>query len=38
MAGDDFYKRGLDYFTHGHVGSLDASETTVRANVRGNQD
>jgi uncharacterized Zn finger protein len=32
------YQRGLDYFSHGHVETLEATAESVRASVRGNQD
>lgn len=39
LAGAESYQRGLDYFSHGHVESLEEdSEDNVRALVRGNQD
>jgi len=38
LAGGQSYQRGLDYFSHGHVESLEDDGDTVRAVVRGNQD
>ncbi len=38
LAGDRSYRRGLDYFQHGHVESLKHGAAAVRAVVRGNQD
>ena len=38
LAGAQFYQRGLDYFSHGHVESLEAANGGVRALVRGTQD
>ena len=37
-AGAESYQRGLDYFCHGHVESLEETTGGVRALVRGNQD
>ena len=38
LAGRQSYQRGLDYFSHGHVESLEEISDGVRALVRGNQD
>ncbi|MGO9011917.1 MAG: SWIM zinc finger family protein [Bryobacteraceae bacterium] len=38
MAGEQSYRRGVDYFAHGHVESLDEDESGVEASVRGTQD
>jgi uncharacterized Zn finger protein len=38
LAGDQSYQRGLDYFSHGHVESLEDVGSSIRAVVRGNQD
>lgn len=38
LAGAQSYQRGLDYFSHGHVESLEATTDGVHALVRGNQD
>ncbi len=38
VAGAQAYQRGLDYFSHGHVKSLEEISDGVRALVRGNQD
>jgi uncharacterized Zn finger protein len=38
LAGEQSYQRGLDYFSHGHVESLEDGDNEVRAVVRGNQD
>jgi uncharacterized Zn finger protein len=38
LADAQSYPRGLDYFSHGHVESLEDREDGVRAIVRGNQD
>ncbi len=38
LAGEQSYQRGLDYFSHGHVESLEDRSGSVRALVRGNQD
>jgi len=38
LAGAQYYQRGLDYFSHGHVESLEETADGVRALVRGNQD
>lgn len=38
LAGAQSYQRGLDYFSHGHVESLEHDGDGVRAVVRGNQD
>jgi uncharacterized Zn finger protein len=38
LAGEQSYQRGLDYFSHGHVESLEDGGGSVRALVRGNQD
>ncbi len=38
LAGAQSYQRGLDYFSHGHVESLEDDGDGVRALVRGNQD
>lgn len=38
LAGPQSYQRGLDYFSHGHVESLEDDGDGIRAVVRGNQD
>ena len=38
LAGAQSYRRGLDYYSHGHVESLTDRDEGVRAVVRGNQD
>src|SRR5215471_2813609 len=38
LAGAQSYQRGLDYFSHGHVESLEETAGGIRALVRGNQD
>src|ERR1700683_2004325 len=38
LAGAQFYRRGLDYFSHGRVDSLEETNGGLRALVRGNQD
>src|SRR5207237_6621559 len=38
LAGADSYTRGVDYFSHGHVESLEDQGAGVHAVVRGNQD
>ncbi len=38
LAGAQSYQRGLDYFSHGHVESLEDDGSGVSALVRGNQD
>ncbi len=38
LAGEQSYQRGLDYFSHGHVESLEDRAGGIRAVVRGNQD
>jgi uncharacterized Zn finger protein len=38
LAGAPSYQRGLDYFSNGHVESLEDRGASVRAVVRGNQD
>jgi uncharacterized Zn finger protein len=38
LAGAQSYQRGLDYFSHGHVESLEDRRGSVHAVVRGNQD
>jgi uncharacterized Zn finger protein len=38
VAGPESYQRGLDYFSHGHVESLEEDDAGVRATVRGNRD
>ena len=38
LAGAQPYQRGLDYFSHGHVESLEKRGGSVHAVVRGNQD
>ncbi len=37
LAGAPSYQRGLDYFSDGHVESLEDRGASVRAVVRGNQ-
>jgi uncharacterized Zn finger protein len=38
LAGGQSYQRGLDYFSHGHVESLEETDDGVCAVVHGNQD
>lgn len=38
LAGAQCYQRGLDYFSHGHIESLEAPNGGLRALVRGTQD
>src|SRR2546422_2736303 len=38
LADAQSYQRGLDYYSHGHVESLEDRDESVRAVVRGNQD
>ena len=38
LADAQSYQRGLDYYSHGHVESLEARDESVRAVVRGNHD
>jgi len=38
LAGVQSYQRGLDYFSYGHVESLEDRDGSVHAVVRGNQD
>ena len=38
LAGAQSYQRGLDYFSHGQVESLEEGDGTVHAVVRGTQD
>jgi uncharacterized Zn finger protein len=38
LAGAESYARGLDYFSHGHVESLEEWEGTIQAIVRGSQE
>jgi len=38
LAGALSYQRGLDYFSHGHVESIEDRGGSVHAVVRGNQD
>ena len=38
LADAQSYQRGLDYYSHGHVESLEDTDESVRAVVRGNQD
>ena len=38
LAGAQSYERGLDYFSHGHVESLEDRGESVHAVVRGSQD
>src|ERR1022692_4063276 len=38
LAGPQSYQRGLDYFSHGHVESLEERDAMVLAIVRGNED
>src|SRR5580700_10479962 len=38
LADGQSYQRGLDYYSHGHVESLEERDESVRAVVRGNQD
>lgn len=38
LAGAQSYQRGLDYFSHGHVESLEHQGGSIRAVVRGSHD
>jgi uncharacterized Zn finger protein len=38
LAGTQFYQRGLDYFSYGHVESVEENAEGLRAVVRGNRD
>ena len=38
LAGDRSYQRGLDYYLHGHVESLEEHADGIRAVVRGSDD
>ena len=38
LGGEDAYRRGADYFAHGHVKSLEHSKAGVQAVVRGAKD
>ncbi len=38
LAGAQYYQRGLDYLSHGHVESLEDQGDCVRAVVRGERD
>ncbi len=38
LAGAQSYQRGMDYFSHGHVESIEDRLGSVHAVVRGNQD
>jgi uncharacterized Zn finger protein len=38
LASPQSYQRGLDYFSHGHVESLEERGETILAIVRGNED
>lgn len=38
LAGERSYERGLDYYRHGHVESLEDRADGIRAVVRGTQD
>lgn len=38
LAGEQAYQRGLDYFSHGHVESLEERDGTLHAVVRGSQN
>jgi uncharacterized Zn finger protein len=38
LADERTYQRGSDYFSHGHVESLDDDSSTVRAIVRSTLD
>jgi uncharacterized Zn finger protein len=38
LADAQSYQRGLDYYSHGHVESLEDRDESVRAVVRGNHD
>lgn len=38
MAGEQSYRRGVDYFAHGHVESIEEDGPGVEATVRGTQD
>lgn len=37
LAGAQSYQRALDYFSHGHVESIEARLGSIHAVVRGNQ-
>ena len=37
LAGDRYYRRGLDYFQRGHVVSIEAWDNTIQAVVRGTE-
>jgi uncharacterized Zn finger protein len=37
LAGDTYYRRGLDYFRRGHVASVEEWENTLHATVRGTE-
>jgi len=37
LAGAQSYQRGLDYFSHGHVESIEDRGGSIHAVVRGNQ-
>jgi uncharacterized Zn finger protein len=37
LAGAQSYQRGLDYFSHGHVESVEDRGGSIEAVVRGNQ-
>lgn len=38
LAGERSYRKGYDYYQHGHVESLQAEANSIRAVVRGSQD
>lgn len=38
LAGDRSYRKGHDYYQHGHVESVEARANGIRAVVRGTQD
>jgi len=38
LGGEQSYQRGVDYFSHGHVESLEERRGGIRALVRGTQD
>jgi uncharacterized Zn finger protein len=38
LAGAQSYQRGLDYFSHGHVESIEDRGGSIHAVVRGSQD
>jgi uncharacterized Zn finger protein len=38
LADAQSYQRGLDYYSHGHVESLEDRDESVRSVVRGNHD